>query len=114
MKYHLEPCEVNKLLLLSLFNYTVSTCRVGEEDQAVQSITFDWLPMESRGGVVVSPLAYHAGHLGSSPGVEGTVTKCTNLALNSVDCVSTVARTWHRGDIKDPRGRRQGPGQNSQ
>ena len=24
--------------------------------------------------------------------VEGTVTKCTNFALNIVDCVSTVAR----------------------
>ena len=25
----------------------------------------------------VSPLAYHAGHPDSNPGVEGTVTKCT-------------------------------------
>ena len=47
---------------------------------------------ESRGGGVVSQLAYHAGHPGSNPGVEGTVTKCTNLALNIVDCASTVAR----------------------
>ena len=27
------------------------------------------------------PLACHAGHPGSNPGVEGTVTKCQNLAL---------------------------------
>ena len=41
--------------------------------------------------VVVSLLAYHAGHTGLNPGVEGMVMKGTNLALNSVDCVSTMA-----------------------
>ena len=40
---------------------------------------------ESRGGVVVSPLACHAGHPASNAGVEGRVIKCTNLALNIAD-----------------------------
>ena len=41
------------------------------------------------------PVTCHAGHPGSNRGVEGTVTKCTNMALNSVDCVSTIHCDLH-------------------
>ena len=65
---------------MSLMSIRLSVHEIGACFVVVRPIN-----IETSGGVVVSPLAYHAG-------VEGTVTKCSHLVLNIVDRVSTMAR----------------------